>query len=156
MRKLVAEWRALSADVDVLRRQVGDERNGALAFSFAEGALVRALRNGDWILLDEINLGASDALHVVASLLESATSSLVLLDKGDATAVERHPNFRVFSCMNPATDVGKHDLPRSVASRFSSFYVDDVVNVDDLKLVASNVLRAPTAPYEAVISLYLR
>jgi len=29
---------------------------GGFAFAFAEGALVRALRSGAWLLLDEVNL----------------------------------------------------------------------------------------------------
>lgn len=31
--------------------------------------------------------------------------------------VIRHPNFRLFACMNPATDVGKKDLTPGVRSR---------------------------------------
>jgi midasin len=34
------------------------------AFSFVEGSLVRAVRNGWWILLDEINLASPETLEV--------------------------------------------------------------------------------------------
>jgi len=35
----------------------------------------------------------------------------------DSKMVERHPNFRLFCCMNPATDVGKKSMPQSIRSR---------------------------------------
>lgn len=31
--------------------------------------------------------------------------------------VIRHPSFRLFACMNPATDVGKKDLTPGVRNR---------------------------------------
>ncbi len=35
----------------------------------------------------------------------------------DSEPVVRHPDFRLFACMNPATDVGKKDLPPGIRSR---------------------------------------
>lgn len=30
----------------------------------------------------------------------------------------RHPDFRLFACMNPATDVGKRNLPPGIRNRW--------------------------------------
>lgn len=30
----------------------------------------------------------------------------------------RHPDFRLFACMNPATDVGKRNLPLGIRNRW--------------------------------------
>ena len=30
----------------------------------------------------------------------------------------RHPDFRLFACMNPATDVGKKDLSPGIRNRY--------------------------------------
>lgn len=38
--------------------------------------------------------------------------------------VMRHENFRIFACMNPATDVGKKDLPVGIRNR----YENNIVN----------------------------
>ena len=46
------------------------------------------------------------ALERIAGLLEDSQSSIVLSEKGDATLVPRHPKFRLFAAMNPATDAG--------------------------------------------------
>ena len=39
----------------------------------------------------------------------------------DATPITRHEDFRLFACMNPATDVGKKDLPPGIRNRFVNF-----------------------------------
>jgi len=36
----------------------------------------------------------------------------------DVTPTVRHEDFRLFTCMNPATDVGKKDLPPGIRNRF--------------------------------------
>lgn len=35
----------------------------------------------------------------------------------DIEPVKRHPDFRLFACMNPATDVGKKDLSPGIRNR---------------------------------------
>ncbi|KAI0314077.1 hypothetical protein OF83DRAFT_1165344 [Amylostereum chailletii] len=93
------------------------------AFNFIEGPLVKALRSGDWILLDEINLSSPETLEAVAGLLRGPTASITLTEQGSLEPVPRHPDFRLFACMNPATDVGKKDLPPSIRSCFTEIDV---------------------------------
>ncbi|KAI0087051.1 hypothetical protein BDY19DRAFT_324469 [Irpex rosettiformis] len=102
--------------------------NGKFAFAFVEGPLVKALRLGHWILLDEINLASAETLECVSSLLHGPTASITLTEQGSLEPVPRHPNFRLFACMNPATDVGKKDLPPNIRSRFTEI---DVPPPDD-------------------------
>lgn len=52
-------------------------------------------------------------------MLEDRGSSLTLAERGDVTALPRHPDFRLLAAMNPATDAGKHDLPAGVRNRFT-------------------------------------
>lgn len=42
----------------------------------------------------------------MAGLLQDPRGSLVLAERGDAEPVPRHPAFRLFAAMNPATDAG--------------------------------------------------
>lgn len=81
MRHLLSEWERLNQDVQQLRKQKKNAES-ALAFRFVEGALVQALRNGDWVLLDEINLATPETLECLCGLLESSSGSLVLMEKG--------------------------------------------------------------------------
>ena len=65
----------------------------------------------------------------------SQHGSLVLTERGDMTPIKRHPGFRLFACMNPATDVGKRDLPPGMRSRFTEIYVDEVRDQEDLMIL---------------------
>lgn len=47
----------------------------------------------------------------------------MLTERGDVEPIPRHPDFRLFACMNPATDVGKKDLPPNLRARFTELYV---------------------------------
>ena len=119
--------------------------DSGLAFVFSEGALVEAIRKGKWVLLDEINLTSSETLQRLSGLLDDATSSVTLTERGDSVAIERHSNFRLFGAMNPATDAGKKDLSSAVRSRFTEFYVDELLDPVELRAVAGRYL-SPVLP----------
>ncbi|KZT42641.1 hypothetical protein SISSUDRAFT_1125502 [Sistotremastrum suecicum HHB10207 ss-3] len=111
------------------------------AFAFTEGPLVRAVRDGTWILLDEINLASSETLDCVSSLVQTATSSITLTEAGHIEPVPRHPDFRLFACMNPATDVGKKELAPNVKSRFTEIFVESPdKHVDTLIAIVKNYI----------------
>jgi hypothetical protein len=65
--QLLAAWRAFAADVATAER-AASVAQGGFAFAFVEGKLVSALRNGWWLLLDEINL-VGPGLYIVLRLL---------------------------------------------------------------------------------------
>ena len=46
------------------------------------------------------------ALERLAGIMESESSSIALMERGDIESVPRHPDFRIFAAMNPATDAG--------------------------------------------------
>lgn len=106
--------------------------SSGMMFSFVEGSFVTALRNGEWILLDEVNLAPPETLQRIIGVLEGENGALCLAERGDIDYIHRHANFRIFACMNPATDAGKRDLPFSLRSRFTEYFVDDVLDDDDL------------------------
>ncbi|KAG0131716.1 ATPase, partial [Tuber indicum] len=120
---LQAEWTGFANDLSNLEKH-NLQLVKSFAFSFVEGSLVKAARNGDWVLLDEINLAAADTLESIADLLkDGGGGSILLSEKGDVERVKAHPDFRIFACMNPATDVGKRDLPPGLRNRFTELYV---------------------------------
>lgn len=83
----------------------------------------RKLRSELRVLLDEINLASPETLECISSILQGPTASIVLTEQGSFMPVHRHPDFRLFACMNPATDVGKKDLPPNIRSRFTEIHV---------------------------------
>ncbi|GAA5820590.1 hypothetical protein JCM11251_003065 [Rhodosporidiobolus azoricus] len=123
---LAERWKDFTTVVgDFEHRHVhaGGKGKAKFVFSFVEGPLAQAIRNGDWVLLDEVNLASSETLESLSTLLQAPNSSLVLTEQGDLEPIPRHPEFRLFACMNPATDVGKRDLPVGLRAKFSEIWV---------------------------------
>ncbi|KAG8225222.1 hypothetical protein J437_LFUL012697, partial [Ladona fulva] len=154
------EWMELWKQLERLEIQL---KNSTLAFSFIEGSLVKALRAGLWVLLDEINLATGETLECLSGLLEGVGDinggSLCLHERGDTTPIVRHPNFRLFACMNPATDVGKKDLPPGLRNRFTEFFVDEITDKNDLIQLCGSYLSAfvvPPSVLENIVSFYLK
>ncbi|OMP00558.1 hypothetical protein COLO4_12568 [Corchorus olitorius] len=130
-------WEDFSVRLETAHRQIA---SSGMVFSFIEGVFVTALRNGQWILLDEVNLAPPETLQRLIGVLEGENGSLCLAERGDVHNINRHPNFRVFACMNPATDAGKRDLPYALRSRFTEYYVDDILDDHDLDVFIQNFL----------------
>ena len=152
---LVQTWRAFERDLTAAERAVKGSGSGPV-FAFVEGALVTALKEGRWILFDEINLAPAETLERLSGVLESAAGSVVLSERGDGATVARHPRFRAFGAMNPATDVGKRDLPPALKHRFTEVYAGECEGREDLCLLVANGLRGvPAAPVNAVVDFYL-
>lgn len=98
-----------------------------LHFAFTEGPLVEAVRTGKWLLLDEINLAPPDLLQRLLGLLDDPEQPLLVLEGGRPRLVSRHPNFRVFACMNPPTLAP----PFRLSEHKMSFEEDDVAPKTD-------------------------
>ncbi len=140
---------------------------GGFAFAFVEGVLVQALRNGWWLLLDEINLAPAEVLERLAGILEcsgpsgnntaAAGGSVTLLERGDTVQVPRHPRFRLVAAMNPATDAGKHELPAALRNRFTEVWVPEPGAREDLAALVAAYLEGlgPAAPVDAAVEFYL-
>ena len=126
-----------------------------LAFTFVEGSLVKAMKNGTWILLDEINLAEMETLQNLSHVFDVNQSSIILVDKTDGKCVERHPDFRVFACMNPATDVGKKDLPLGIRNRFTEFFVDEIQKERDLQILVKKYSVSDES-LNRIVSFYLK
>ncbi|XP_025832475.1 midasin isoform X2 [Agrilus planipennis] len=150
------KWTEISKKLEKFELQL--KNKNALVFSFVEGSLVRAVEEGYWVLLDEINLANAETLECLSGLLESREGSLSLLERGDKEPIKRHKDFVLFACMNPSTDVGKKDLPVGLRNRFTEFFVDELTDKSDLLLLVSNYLNAmalSNEKLENIVKLYL-
>jgi len=160
--QLKPRWERFSQSLVQFDIQLSGGSKG-FAFTFVEGNIVKAARNGDWVLLDEINLASPDTLESIADLLHHGSGgspSILLSETGEIERVKAHPNFRIFGAMNPATDVGKRDLPMGLRSRFTEIYVESPDrNLDDLLGVIQAYLKGNSSNDEKaahdVARLYL-
>lgn len=153
--QLRQKWESFAAQLTDFEAQVsqGDTK---FSFAFVEGKIVKALRNGEWVLLDEVNLASPDTLENIASLLHHGSEgspSVLLSEAGDVERVFGHPNFRIFGAMNPATDAGKRDLPPGLRSRFTELFVHSPdTELDDLLALIQKYLGDLTISDSRVVS----
>ena len=148
------EWEELKTSIQTFSRN-REKLENSFAFAFVEGILVKALKEGQWIMLDEINLASSDTLERITSILDSHVGTVSMTERGDMHKVVRHPNFRLFAAMNPPNDVGKKDLPISIRSRFTEIFVDEVTSNSDLQLITSQYFSdVPSLPVGKVVEFY--
>ena len=85
-----AEWRRFAEELGAAER-AGRVAEGGFAFAFREGALVGALRAGDWVLLDEINLAPSEVLPELALIAPSPLRARVQHSKVSGVSVDSQP-----------------------------------------------------------------
>ncbi|KFD67272.1 hypothetical protein M514_05069, partial [Trichuris suis] len=111
-----------------------------LAFQYTEGVLMKALQDGEWILLDEVNMASEELLSWLHVVIDCQAGDEVLLDAYKRQTSVVNKNFRLFACMNPATDVGKRELPVGLRSLFTEIYVDDVSDSADMHHLVTSYL----------------
>jgi midasin len=93
-------------------------------FVFKDGLLVRALRNGDWIVLDELNLAPTDVLESLNRLLDDNRELLV---PETQEVIRPHPHFFLFATQNPpGLYAGRKVLSRAFRNRFLEVHFDNV------------------------------
>jgi MoxR-like ATPase len=84
-----------------------------------DGILTEAMRNGYWLLLDELNAVLPEVLFVINSVLDDDRE--LILDEKSRERVKAHPDFRVFAAMNPWEDyAGTKELNRAQLDRFQA------------------------------------
>nr|GEU87507.1 midasin isoform X1 [Tanacetum cinerariifolium] len=150
--ELLKKWDIFSTKLEAAHAQIN--ASDGMVFSFVEGVFITALKKGEWILLDEINLAPPETLQRVIGVLEDEVGSLCLAERGDVNYISRHPNFRIFACMNPATDAGKRDLPLSLRSRFTEYFMDEGLSDDDLALFINQFMEGVKGSTRNVLEFY--
>ncbi|KAH9400523.1 AAA ATPase midasin [Tyrophagus putrescentiae] len=153
--ELQHRWTALKT----VLRQIEDHLNNKseLTFAFMEGALTKAVKKGHWVLLDEINLAEYETLQSLLTMLDK-DASFLLFEKASDQAVQVHKDFRLFACMNPATDIGKRELPIGIQNRFTEFYISEISDKAELrKLVGTYIGSLVGATMvEAIVDFYMQ
>lgn len=104
-------------------------------FEWCDGVLLRAIKEGKWVLLDELNLASQSVLEGLNSCLDHR-ASVYIPELGQS--FECPPTFRVFAAQNPlAQGGGRKGLPKSFLNRFTKVYVEPLTRDDLLGIVSS-------------------
>jgi midasin len=118
---------------------------------FQEGLLVESLRNGYWIVLDELNLAPTDVLEALNRLLDDNRELLI---PETQEVIRPHPDFMLFATQNPAGLYGgrKH-LSRAFRNRFLEMHFDDIP-VDELTEILHQRTQIPESWSKRIVDVY--
>lgn len=90
---------------------------------FKEGILVQAMKNGYWLLLDELNLASSDVLEALNRVLDDNRELFI---PETQEIVKAHPKFMLFATQNPPKYSGRKQLSRAFRNRFIELHFDEL------------------------------
>ena len=147
--RVIQKWGNFSQELVKARKNLHEMKN-TFAFRFVEGSLVKAIRNGWWVLLDEINLACPEVLECLNGILDQSTDSILLTDTYTNEPIKKNENFHIFACMNPALDIGKKRLPQGIENRFTEIVVHELTQIQDLKILVSDYLQGLSPSLETV------
>lgn len=117
-----------STEMSDLIGQFTPSENGII---FKEG-IISVLRNGDWLLLDEINLCSQSVLEGLNSLLDYRRSF-----SSTYLSFSMHEESRIFGTMNESNIQNKRNLlPRSFIDRFIKLKF--ILTESDIKKIIEN------------------
>ncbi|MFH1877887.1 MAG: AAA family ATPase, partial [Candidatus Omnitrophota bacterium] len=99
-----------------------DEKNGG--FVFKEGILVKAMKYGYAIVLEEINMAEASVIEVLNEYFDRGTFTV----QEKRVELDIHPDFRLFATMNPVQgktgrNAGRIGLSPALRSRFREVWV---------------------------------
>ena len=83
---------------------------------FDEGILVKSMREGNILYLDEINAAEADVLLRLDEALDDRRQ--IVLKESDGQVIKAKDSWFVIATINPLTHVGTKELPPQLLSRF--------------------------------------
>ena len=83
---------------------------------WVDGPVVKALKSGAVLLLDEINLARPEVIEALNGLFDRGQ----LMSGRDVQEIKAHENFRVFATQNPSSYAGRQDMSAALSSRWST------------------------------------
>lgn len=139
-----------SEDVQEYTGGYASDADGKL--SFRDGILVRALRRGHWVILDELNLAPSEVLEALNRLLDDNRE--LYLPEVDET-VKPHPNFRLFATQNPSGAYGgRKPLSRAFRNRFVEIHMSDIP-AEEMRTILEDRCACPPSHAKALVKIMI-
>ena len=137
-------------DVQEYTGGYSSDANGSL--SFRDGILVRALRQGHWVILDELNLAPSEVLEALNRLLDD-NRELYLPEVDEI--VKPHANFRLFATQNPSGAYGgRKPLSRAFRNRFVEIHMSDIP-AEEMKVILEKRCACPSSHAKALVKIMI-
>ncbi len=122
--------------MDLLGADLPVEGGKGGEFHWQDGIFLQALKQGDWVLLDELNLASQSILEGLNSVLDHRAS--IFVPELNAS-FDCPSSFRIFACQNPsAQGGGRKGLPKSFLNRFTKVYME-ALSAEDMLFIGSSL-----------------
>lgn len=118
-----------------------DSEDSNVQWVWENGEIIKAMKYGWWVILDEVNLAEPQILERLNSLLEKtptlkATETSPAIEYGGSSGELVHPSFRIFATMNPAEYSGRIALSPAYKDRWTGYsYVPLASEMDILHML---------------------
>ena len=128
------------------------QSNATGQLHFCDGALAQAVRNGYWIVLDELNLAPSEVLEALNRLLDDNRE--LLIPETNET-IRPHEHFMLFATQNPPGSYGgRKVLSRAFRNRFVELHMDEIPS-EELRTILEKRCSLPTTFCDRMIDVMI-
>lgn len=95
------------------------QRNGESQIEFVEGPVVKAMKNGHFLYIDEINMAKPETLPILHSVLDYRR---MMTNPFTGEVIEAHPDFGVIAAINEGY-IGTAPMNEALKNRFIAYPV---------------------------------
>ena len=118
--------------MDLLGSDLPVEGAPAGTYAWQDGSFLAAIKEGHWVILDELNLAPQSVLEGLNACLDHR-ATVYIPELGASFACP--PSFRVFGCQNPLQQGGgRKGLPKSFLNRFTQVWMEEL-DAEDMLLI---------------------
>ncbi|MGZ4885713.1 MAG: sister chromatid cohesion protein PDS5, partial [Halobacteriota archaeon] len=112
----------------------GIKPNDQGKFVWQDGIILKAAKRGTWLVLEELNLAASEVLEILNDYL--ITGKFVYSENGDQRVVKPSVEFRLFATANPSSYAQRERLSQVFVSRFKVQYQRELSEEDLIEILS--------------------
>jgi len=129
-------------------------------FEWKEGVLVKAMKQGKWVVFKDIDRGSNDVLGVIKPLVESLGPGNWIGGRGTLTVpgqgvVTAHDSFAIFATRSLASKEGKHPKPVFFGShKFAEVVVSSPTQIEAEQIMNQKFPRSSGRTSRAVTKLW--
>ncbi|WP_432358870.1 ATP-binding protein [Sporosarcina sp. UB5] len=124
-------------------------RDGQSIIEFVEGPVVRAMKEGHILYIDEINMAKPETLPILHSVLDHRR---MLTNPFTGEVIHAHPNFTVLAAINEGY-VGTSPMNEALKNRFISFSIPYLSGEQLHKIIQSLFPEADTILVETIMNI---
>ena len=121
-----------------------------LLFKWNDGPFLTALKEGHWIILDEINLASQSVLEGLNAALDHRGS--IFIPELNSTFEVSSNRSRIFATQNPSIQgCGRKGLPKSFLNRFTRIFMDPFVESDIIEICKKKYPKVSVEVVEKIV-----